>query len=66
MGAMEGGRITPSHCWTVLGVVSLDVRSTWVPGQGVLLKGKKNDVCLIGKADDVRLRGRSDKYLRIR
>ena len=46
----------------VLGVLSLEILSTWEPGRGVKLRGKSDGVWLEGMSDEVRLRGKDIGY----
>ena len=52
-----------AHCWTVLGVIRLQILSTYT--QGVKLRGKADDINLKGRSDEVKLRGKSSEKNRI-
>ena len=51
-----------AHCWMVLGVLKLEILSTWEPGRGVKLRGKSDGVWLKGMSDEVKLRGKDSGY----
>ena len=50
------------HCWMTLGVISLEILSTWEPGQGVKFRGKSDGIRLKGISDEVKLRGKDESY----
>ena len=50
-----------AYCWTVLGVLTLQIKSIWEPGRGVFLRGEMAQASLKGMSDDATLRGKSDE-----